>query len=347
LPVTWRGVPQRFDLRLRHHYPVTATTNQVDVYHGVTVNDPYRWLEDDHSAATKAWVEAQNQVTFGYLDRFRSARRSRTRLTKLWNFERYGVPSKEGGRYFFSKNDGLQNQSVLYTLRSLDPTPKVLLDPNKLSADGTVAFAASSSARTAILMAYGMSVAGSDWQEWRCAMCDGADLPDVIKWVKFSGASWTKDGSGFFTRATMSRRKPRSSRGELFPQALLPSPRHAAERGQADLSIGRTRRNGASAAASRTTGGISHHMSGRARTRRIACSTGFQEARRASGRAADGFRRRTIRFIDNDGPVFWFKTDLNAPRGIASSPSTSAQSPQRANWKEIIPAGRERCTGVE
>src|SRR5690349_3972616 len=120
-------------------YPITRTTNQVDIYHGVTVPDPYRWLEDDNSAETKAWVEAQNKVTFDYLKKIPQRDAIRKRMEQLWNFERYGVPFKEGGRYFYSRNDGLQNQSVLYTLPTLDAEPQVLLDPNKLSSDGTVA----------------------------------------------------------------------------------------------------------------------------------------------------------------------------------------------------------------
>src|SRR6185369_1673602 len=108
-------------------YPPTAETNQVDDYHGTKVADPYRWLEDDNSPATKAWVEAQNQVTFGYLDQIRERTGIKQRLTKLWNHERYGIPIKKGGRYFFSKNDGLQNQSVLYSVESLEGEPRILL----------------------------------------------------------------------------------------------------------------------------------------------------------------------------------------------------------------------------
>jgi prolyl oligopeptidase len=134
-------------------YPKTAQTNQVDDYHGVKVADPYRWLEDDNSADTKAWVEAQNKVTFAWLDQIPERKAIRERMTKLWNYERYGVPSKEGGRYFFSKNDGLQNQNVLYTVESLDAAPRVLLDPNKLTADGTAALGGYAITDDGVLMA--------------------------------------------------------------------------------------------------------------------------------------------------------------------------------------------------
>jgi prolyl oligopeptidase len=157
--------------RSKHHYPATATTNQVDVYHGVTVKDPYRWLEDDNSAATKAWVEAQNKVTFDYLATIPERAAIKARLTELWNFERYGVPFKEGGRYFYYKNDGLQNQSVLYTLPTLESEPTVLLDPNKLSTDGTVALRASRSVRTAISWRMGCPWRDRTGRNGACAMC--------------------------------------------------------------------------------------------------------------------------------------------------------------------------------
>ena len=111
-------------------YPVARETNQIDDYHGVKVADPYRWLEDPDSAETRAWVEAENKVTFDYLAKIPQRTALRERLTQLWNFERYGIPQREGGRYFYTRNDGLQNQSVLYAAESLEGTPKVLLDPN-------------------------------------------------------------------------------------------------------------------------------------------------------------------------------------------------------------------------
>src|SRR6266513_1270339 len=166
-------------------YPFTRTTNVVDDYHGVKVADPYRWLEDDNSPETKAWVEAENKVTFAYLQSIPELPTLRARLTKLWNYERYGVPFKEGGRYFFTKNDGLQNQSVLFTLSSPDAQPAVLLDPNKLSADGTVALASYAISNDGDLMAYALSTAGSDWLEWRVRdIRTGQDLSDLVKWSR-------------------------------------------------------------------------------------------------------------------------------------------------------------------
>src|SRR5229473_5693916 len=176
-------------------YPPTARVEVVDDYHGTKVADPYRWLEDDNSAETKAWVDAQNKVTFAYLAQIPERARIKERLTKLWNYERFGVPFKEGGRYFFTKNDGLQNQSVLFTMASLEAPPTVLLDPNRLSADGTVALASYAISNDGDLMAYALATAGSDWREWRVRDTrTGQDLSDLVKWSRFSNASWTKDG---------------------------------------------------------------------------------------------------------------------------------------------------------
>ena len=180
-------------------YPQTRQNDRVDDYHGVKVADPYRWLEDPNSEETKAWIEAQNRVTFGYLQEIPAREKLKQRLTQLWDFAKYGVPYKQGDRYFYSKNDGLQNQSVLYVLEDLEGQPQVLLDPNTLSEDGTVALSGVAISEDGNLMAYGLSTSGSDWQEWKVRDVNTKqDLDDHLKWIKFSGASWTHDHKGFF-----------------------------------------------------------------------------------------------------------------------------------------------------
>ncbi len=180
-------------------YPATQTVDQVDLYHGVKVADPYRWLENPDSPETKAWVEAQNQVTFSYLKSIPKRELLQARLMELWNYEKYGMPFKRGDRYFYSKNDGLQNQNVLYKIETLTAEPFVLLDPNTLSTDGTVALSGISISDDGSKLAYGLSKSGSDWQEWRVRdVVTGKDLDDRLEWVKFSSANWTKDGAGFF-----------------------------------------------------------------------------------------------------------------------------------------------------
>lgn len=180
-------------------YPETPKVDVVDTYFGRTIADPYRWLEDPNSPETQAWVDAQNAVTFAYLEAIPARERIRARLTELWDYERYGLPSKEGARYIFARNDGLQNQPVIYKASALDAPGEIFLDPNGLSADGTVALSSLSFTDDGRYAAYGVSSAGSDWIEWRVREVDtNRDLPDVVRWSKFSGASWLKDGSGFF-----------------------------------------------------------------------------------------------------------------------------------------------------
>ena len=180
-------------------YPATRKVDQVDGYHDTAVADPYRWLEDDNSADTKAWVVQQNEVTDKFLSAMAQRLPTRRIYTELYNFERFGIPFHEGGRYFWSRNDGLQQQNVFYTAKSLKDSPQVALDPNTLSKDGTVALTGVVPSRDGKLLAYGIAGAGSDWQTWKVRdLSSGQDLADKIDWVKFSGASWTADGKGFF-----------------------------------------------------------------------------------------------------------------------------------------------------
>jgi prolyl oligopeptidase len=139
----------------------------VDVIHGVEVPDPYRWLEDIDSDEARAWIEAQNRVTFGYLEKIPARRRIRERMTALWDYEKYGIPFKRGDRYFYTYNDGLRNQPLLLWMDGPDAEPRTLLDPNGLSDDGTVALTGYGVSEDGRLLAYGVSAAGSDWQEWR------------------------------------------------------------------------------------------------------------------------------------------------------------------------------------
>jgi prolyl oligopeptidase len=161
----------------------------------VKVPDPYRWLENDTSKETEAWVKAENKVTFAYLDKIPYREKIRERLEELWNYPKMSTPWKEGGYYFFTKNDGLQNQSVYYMMKTLTEEPRVILDPNKLSDDGTVALSNFSVSHDGRYLGYGISRAGSDWQEFFVKdMATGRDLPDHLQWIKFSGIAWQGDG---------------------------------------------------------------------------------------------------------------------------------------------------------
>ena len=180
-------------------YPAAARGAQVDDYHGVSIADPYRWLEDTDSPATKAWVEAENRLTDSFLASIPERSAIKDRLTQIWNYARFSAPFKNGGRYFYFQNTGLQNQSVLYVQDGRNAAPRVLLDPNVLSTDGTVALSGQAASDNGRYLAYSISTSGSDWQEMHVRDVNtGRDLPDILKWVKFSGISWTHDDKGFF-----------------------------------------------------------------------------------------------------------------------------------------------------
>jgi len=176
-------------------YPSTKKGDVKDTYFGTVVEDPYRWLEDDNSAETADWVKAENKLTFGYLEKLPFRDKIKSRLTELWDYPKYGTPFKEAGKYFFYKNNGLQNQSVLYTTADLAAEPKVLLDPNTLSDDGTAALTGIEISNDGKYLMYQVAKSGSDWNEIFVKSIEtGELLPDHITWVKFSGISWYKDG---------------------------------------------------------------------------------------------------------------------------------------------------------
>ena len=182
-------------------YPETATVEHVDTYHGMEVADPYRWLEDDirESDGVDAWVNAQNEVTFAYLESIPEREIIEKRLMELWDYERYGMPYKEGGLYYYSYNDGLQNQNVVYVQKSLESEAELLIDPNTWSEDGTVAMASYFPSPDGKHVAYLIQDGGSDWRQARIIEVDsGAVLEDELDWLKYTGLSWAKDGSGFY-----------------------------------------------------------------------------------------------------------------------------------------------------
>jgi prolyl oligopeptidase len=165
------------------------------------VEDPYRWLEDPDSAETRVWIDAQNALTRSYLEPISARGTLRSRLSTLWNYERFGLPTRRGSRWFMTRNDGLQNQSVLYTMDAEGAAPRVLLDPNALSKDGTVALGGTAFSDDGRYVAYGVADGGSDWNVWRVRdVAGGQDLADELRWVKFSGASWAHDNSGVSRR---------------------------------------------------------------------------------------------------------------------------------------------------
>ncbi|HEY0101680.1 MAG TPA: prolyl oligopeptidase family serine peptidase [Pyrinomonadaceae bacterium] len=326
-------------------YPAAKKVEQLDDYHGTKVADPYRWLEDLDTAETKAWVEAQNRLTNAYLAEIPARKRIKERLTKLWNFERFGIPFREGNRYFYMKNDGLQNQYVLYTAGSLTDEPRVLLDPNKLSADGTVALAGTAISRDGKLMAYGLSASGSDWSEWKVRNIEtGQDLPDTIKWVKFSGASWTPDGKGFFYSRYDEPKAGSQLAGVNEFQKLY---YHRLGTPQAEDTLIYERRD-------QKDWGFSGDVTEDGRYLIISVWVGTDVKNRVYYKDLQTKDAPVVKllddfdaaynFIDNDGAVFWFMTDKDAPRNKIVAIDT--RQPERANWKVVIPEAAETIEGV-
>ncbi len=321
----------------RYHlaYPVTKTIEQADVYHGVKVADPYRWLEDPDAPDTVEWVKAQNQVTFDFLGQIPQRQAIRERLTRLWNYERYSTPSKKGGRYFYSKNNGLQNQAVLYTAESLTAEPRVLLDPNTLSKDGTVALAGLAVSEDGNLLAYGLSGAGSDWQTWKVRdVRTGQDLPDELRWIKFSSASWTKDNLGFYySRYDEPKGANEFKAVNRFQKVYY----HRLGTAQTEDRLIYHRPDQAD-------WGFSAGVTDDGQYLILSVSRGtdtknglfYQDLRAPNAPVVELLKDfdADYTFIDNTGPVFWFRTDLNAPRGRLMA--INVQQPDRANWKELV-----------
>jgi prolyl oligopeptidase len=323
-------------------YPKAKTVDQVDDYHGVKVADPYRWLEDTDSADTHEWVEAENKLTFSYLGQIPYRGAIRDRLTKLWNYERFTAPAQQGGRYFYQHNNGLQNQNVLLVAESLDAEPRVLLDPNTLSSDGTVALSGTAITDDGKLMAYGTAASGSDWQEWHVRDVDtGKDLPDLLRWVKFSGASWTKDGKGlFYSRYDEPKQGSATLRDANYFQKLYYH-RVGTEQSEDQLIYERPDNKELLFGGSVSDDGrylVIHVSQGTSPKNRLYYKD-LTQPDAPVVKLLDDFDAKYI-FIDNDGPVFWIETDLDAPRGRLIAIDT--RHPERANWKTVVPQSADK-----
>jgi prolyl oligopeptidase len=316
-------------------YPVAKKVAQTDDYHGTVIADPYRWLEDTNSSETHDWVDAENKLTQAYLGQIPEREAIKARLTKLWNYERFSVPFKEGGRYFYSRNDGLQNQSVLYTLNSPDDAPRLLLDPNTLAADGTVALSGMAVSPDGKYLAYGTAASGSDWNEWKVRdIATGRDLADDLKWIKFSGASWSKDGLGFFySRYDEPKEATKMADVNYFQKLYF----HKVGTPQSADILVYDRPD-------QKEWGFGGHVSDDGHYLVITATQGtahknrvfFKDLREKDGKVhglLEDFDA-SYAFIDNEGPVFYFSTDKNAERSRIIAIDT--RKPDAAHWKEIV-----------
>jgi prolyl oligopeptidase len=332
-------------------YPDSRPTGHTDTLHGVVVPDPYRWLEDDvrTSAAVADWVASQNELTSRFLASIPQRQAIIDRLTRLWDYERFSTPARHGNWYYFSHNDGLKNQSVVMRRRGFDDAPEVFLDPNTWSADGTVALSGMAFSVDGRYCAYSISEAGSDWRRWR--VIDTATmehLPETIGWTKWGGLAWTPDSKGFFYS-----RYPASDEGESFisvnENMKLYYHRLHTPQSQDVLVYERP---------DQPRWGFSPAVTDDGRYLVLTITEGTDNRYRvywrdlaepfgAFNRMIDAFDNE-YELIGNDGPVFYFKTDLDAPLGrvVALDITDRPDAPIAERVRTIIPESRDTLEGV-
>ncbi len=323
-------------------YPTSKKVDVTDEYHGTKVSDPYRWLENDTTAETGAWVKAQNKVTFDYLDQIPYRNKFRDRITELLNYPRYSAPFKIGNTYFYTKNDGLQNQSVYYKMQGENGTPEVFLDPNKMSEKGTVSIGLAGASNDDKYVAYNISSAGSDWSELRIKeVATGKELPDVIKFVKFSGAAFRGDGFYYSRYPEPGKGTELSGQNQFHavwyhklgtPQSddklIYEDREHALRYHSAE--IGKEERFLILSVSEGTDGNELRVMD-------------LKKGETAFKPLISGFDNSSG-YIDQEGDRVLVYTNINAPnyRLVSIDPS----NPDQKNWIEIIPEKPELLKGV-
>ncbi len=327
------------------HYPDTRRDNTEEQYHGNTVSDPYRWLEDTESEETAKWIKSQNKITFNYLRNIPTRQPIVDRLTTLWNYERHGRPFKRGDFYFYSHNNGLQNQSVLYVTSSLDRKARVLLDPNQWSKEGTKALSSYSPSPNGKLLAYSISSAGSDWREWHVLNVEtGMKLEDHLQWSKFSGASWAHDNSGFFYSRYDEPEQGEELSGTNYFQKLyfhkIGTPQSADQ-----LIYQREDKKQWGFGGYVTEDGnylIISVWKGSDRKNQLF----YKDLRQDNAEVVElisGFNA-DYDFIGNDGNQFWILTDLEAPQKRVVQ--INLNNPEPDNWKTLIAESEHRLEGI-
>ncbi len=326
-------------------YPTAPTSDQVDDYSSAKVADPYRPLENPDSPESRQWIEAEDKITFDFLKTIPERDGIEKRLTEVWDFERFGIPFKEKDHYFFSKNSGLQNQNVLYTAASFSEKPRELLDPNSLAKDGTIALGGMDVTDDSRLMAYGLATAGSDWQQWKVRdVATGKDRTDLIDWVKFSNASWKKDGSGFFYSRYDKPDEKNKLRAQVYNHKLF-FHQLGTPQSQDKLIYERPDQKEWLFNAEVTDDG---------RYLIITVQRGTDPKNRIFYKNLVDPKSSVVelldqadaqyQFIDNEGPIFMFKTDLNAPLGRIVAVNTCKPLP--AKVAELVPESKDKLEAV-
>jgi prolyl oligopeptidase len=324
-------------------YPETRRVDVVDDYHGTPVADPYRWLEDSDDPEVASWVEAQNALTNAYLAGIDSREPIRERMTQLWDYERFSSPSHKNGRYFWYYNDGLMSQSVLYTADDPMAEGRVLLDPNSLSEDGTVALSGTYVNEDATKMVYAVSDAGSDWKSFHLLDIEtGEKLPDELGNIKFSGATWAKDGSGFwysaYAEADTEDLEAVNKAPKLYWHTL------GTDQTEDTVIYDRPEEPDWSFGSGRTEDGRYHIISGRKGTEPK--NQLMYRDLKGSGDVVELIMEFDAYYwvVGNDGPIWYVETDLDAPKGRVVA--IDIRKPERENWKEVLPEGEDKLRSV-
>lgn len=312
----------------------TRRDRVIEDYHGTQVADPYRWLEDSSTAETQAWGEAQNALTCAYLAAIPVRECIQQRLTELFDYPKYSVPRKRGDRYYFTKNTGLQNQSVLYMQHTLNGEASVVLDPNTFSQDGTVALTNSSFTKDGTLLAYGTSRSGSDWQEIRVRQVDrGTDYDEVIQWVKFTNIAWPDDNQGFYYNRFPEAGSVSEEDSTCFNKVYW----HTLGTPQVEDKLVFERPDAKEV-------GFDPFITEDGKYLLLNIWHGTDPKNRIYYReitSKEPFIRlldeadASYNFIGNDGPLFYFNTNLHASRGRIIA--IDIRPPERANWQELVP----------
>ena len=323
-------------------YPAAHRGDHVDTYFGTAVADPYRWMEDVDSPEVKTWVAEENAVTAAYLDAVPGRAAMRDRLLALNSYERFSLPQETAGRYFYHHNTGLQNQSVLFWQQGLDGTPRVLIDPNTLSADGTVALGSTDVTLDGKLLAYSTSDAGSDWQTWRVRDVDtGQDRPDEIRWAKFSGASWAHDGSGFYYSAYDAPAEGSLKAVNVFHKVYF----HKLGTPQADDTLVYDRPDDKELY-------LNGSVSDDGRWLFLSYSKGDKNGLTVRDLSSPGAAPIAVATamdakyhpIDTDGTTLWLYTTKDAPNGRVVS--IDLAHPAMSAWRTVVPEGPNRIDGA-
>ena len=328
----------------KFEYPQAKKVEQVDTYHGVQVSDPYRWMEATETPDVQSWIAAENKVTSDYLNTISERDIIRERLTKLWNYERYSAPFKRGKNYFYSKNDGLQNQSVMYIANSITDPGRVFFDPNKLSTDGTVALNGMSFTEDGKLMAYALSTAGSDRTSWHVREVEtGKELTDTLRPNRQGGVSWLKDNSGFFYSRFPDAEKGQELKGATYNQKIY---FHKLGTPQTDDYVVYERPDDKEFFVG---GGVSEDGNwliisvGKGTSRKNMVYFKNLTAEKAPILPLVDKIESDYSFLGNDEGTFYFRTDKGAPKGKIVKVNALTPNPV---WADVVPEVTETLGGV-